>query len=91
LSETPPFEIGSQGKEPVADLLIFADTREHLNILVEGFVQYMEYAHINFNPKKCKILIHNAEKILIPPLFLPDANNLEQEVEVCNIKDSREK
>jgi hypothetical protein len=48
----------------------------------------MEYAHINFNPKKCRILIHNAEKILISPLLLPDANNIEQEVEVCNIKDT---
>jgi hypothetical protein len=46
----------------------------------------MEYAHISFDPKKCKILIHNAEKILIPPLSLPDANGTEQEVEVCNIK-----
>jgi hypothetical protein len=48
----------------------------------------MEYAHINFNPKKCKILIHNAEKILISKLSLPAANGTEQEVEVCNIKDT---
>jgi hypothetical protein len=48
----------------------------------------MEYAHISFNPKKCKILIHNAEKIMIAALFLPDANKIEQEIEVCNIKDT---
>jgi hypothetical protein len=48
----------------------------------------MRYANINFNPKKCRILIHNAEKILIPPLLLPDVNNIEVEVEVCNIKDA---
>jgi hypothetical protein len=46
----------------------------------------MEYAHISFNPKKCKILIHNAEKITIPALYLPDANGTEQEVEVCDIR-----
>jgi hypothetical protein len=50
-------------------LLVFADTREHLNILVEGLIQLMEYAYINFNSKKCRILIHKAEKIQIPPLF----------------------
>jgi hypothetical protein len=51
------------------DLLFVADTREHLNELVEGLVQFMEYAHISFSPKKCMILIHNAEKIMISPLF----------------------
>jgi hypothetical protein len=47
----------------------------------------MDYAHINFNPKKCRILIHNAEKISIPPLLLPDVEGNQQEVEVCGIKD----
>jgi hypothetical protein len=70
------------------DLLIFANTRDHSNTLVEGLIQFMEYAHISFNPKKSKILIHNAEKILIPPLSLPDANGTEQEVQGCNIKDT---
>jgi hypothetical protein len=28
------------------------------------------------------------EKIIVSSLFLPDANNIEQEVEVCNIKDT---
>jgi hypothetical protein len=51
------------------DLLVFADTREHLNILVEGLVNFMKYAHTNFNPKKCRILIHNPEKISILPYF----------------------
>jgi hypothetical protein len=70
------------------DLLVFGDTREHLNILVEGLIQFMEYAHISFNPKKYKILIHNTEKITVQPLFLPDASNIEQEMEVCNIRDT---
>jgi hypothetical protein len=70
------------------DLLVFADTRDHLNTLVDGLIQFTEYAHIIFNPKKCKILIHKAEKILITPLSLQDANGTEQEVEVCNIKDT---
>jgi hypothetical protein len=47
----------------------------------------MKYAHINFNPKKRRILIHNAEKIEIPRLFLPDAEGRQQTVEVCVIKD----
>jgi hypothetical protein len=48
----------------------------------------MEYARISFNPKKCKILIHNAEKIMILPLFLPYAAETEQEIEICNIKNT---
>jgi hypothetical protein len=48
----------------------------------------MKYAHSYFNAKKCRIFIHSPEKILISPFFLPDANNIEQEVEVCNIKDT---
>jgi hypothetical protein len=69
------------------DLLIFTDSREHLNTLVEGLIQFVEYVHIDFNLKKWRILIHNAGKIIIPPLLSPDASNIEQEVEVCNIKD----
>jgi hypothetical protein len=48
----------------------------------------MKYANMSFNPKKCKMLVHNAEKIIIPPLFLPDAEGNEQEVGICNIKDT---
>jgi hypothetical protein len=51
------------------DLLVFADTRELLNIFLEGLIQFMEYGHIRFNPKKCKIVIHKGEKIPIAPLF----------------------
>jgi hypothetical protein len=40
----------------------------------------MKYTHIIFNPKKCKILVHNAEKLVISPLFLPYAEGNEQEV-----------
>jgi hypothetical protein len=69
------------------DLLIFSGTIDHLNKLTEGLIQFMEYAHINFNPKKCKILIHNAEKVMILPLFLPDAEGNDQTVEECGIKD----
>jgi hypothetical protein len=81
-----------QGKRKVIqayadDLLIFSDTRYHLNQLVEALIQFMGYVHINFNPKKCRILTHNAEKISIPPLFLPDAERIHQEVGTCGIKD----
>jgi hypothetical protein len=69
------------------DLLIFSDTRDHLNQLVDALTQFMNYAQINFNPKKCRILVHNAEKIEIPPLFLPDAAGNQQTIEVCGIKD----
>jgi hypothetical protein len=47
----------------------------------------MGYGHINFNPKKCRILVHNAEKIEIPPLWLPDAKGELEVVENCGIKD----
>jgi hypothetical protein len=62
------------------DFLVFTDTRDHLNTLVEGLIQFMGYAHISFNPKKCKILIHNADKNLIAPLSLPDANGTEKKL-----------
>jgi hypothetical protein len=70
------------------DLLIFADTKEHLNQLMEELTQFMNYAHINFNPRKCRILIHNAEKIQIAPTYLPNANGEMEEVEECGIKDT---
>jgi hypothetical protein len=60
-------------QEYADDLLNFSDTREHLNELIEELIQFMRYAHINFNPKKCRILIHNAEKLDISPVLLPDA------------------
>jgi hypothetical protein len=36
------------------ELLIFADIKEHLNTLRDELEDFMKYAHINFNPQKCK-------------------------------------
>jgi hypothetical protein len=68
------------------DLLLFSDTKEHLNELIEELIQFMKYAHINFNPRKCRILIHNAEKLGIAPVVLPNAKGELEEVEECGIK-----
>jgi hypothetical protein len=86
------YEYSSDSKRKVIqgyadDLLVFADTREHMNQLIGELIQFMGYAHTNFNPKKCRILVHNAEKIEILPLFLPDAQGEQKTVEVCGIKD----
>jgi hypothetical protein len=48
----------------------------------------MNYARINFNPKKGRILIHYAEKLDIAPVLLPDAKGDLERVEECGIKDT---
>jgi hypothetical protein len=69
------------------DILIFSDTKEHLNRLTEGLISYMNYSHINFNTKKCKILLHNSDKVTRVQIQLPDAGGNVTDVETCNIKD----
>jgi hypothetical protein len=59
------------------DLLVFADTREHISRWIRRFLKYV---HFNFNPKKCNLLIHNAEKEMIVAVQLPNEKGELQEV-----------
>jgi hypothetical protein len=68
------------------DLLVFADIRNHMNILVDRFEDFMKYEHINFNPNKCKILIHNPEKEMIVQVQLPNEKGELQDIGICGIK-----
>jgi hypothetical protein len=67
------------------DLLVFADTREYISRWIRRFLKYV---HINFNPKKCNLLIHNTEKEIIVPVRLPNEKGELQEVGICGIKDA---
>jgi hypothetical protein len=70
------------------DLLVFADAREHLNILVDGLDDFMKYSRINFNPKKRKLLVHNPEKELIIKVQLPNGKGELQDIGICEIKET---
>jgi hypothetical protein len=69
------------------DILIFSDTIEHLNLLTDMLIDCVNYAHINFNPKKFKLLIHKTHKDTIVPIQLPDAKEDLTDMEICNIED----
>jgi hypothetical protein len=64
-------------------LLVFADAREHLNILVDELEDFMKYAHLNFNHKKFKLLVHNLEKELMVKAQLPNEKEELQDVGIC--------
>jgi hypothetical protein len=67
------------------DLLVFEDTREHISRCIRRFFKCV---HVNFNPKKCKLLIDNTEKEMIVPVQLPNEKGELQEVGICGIKDT---
>jgi hypothetical protein len=56
----------------VDDLLIFRDDKEHLNEHVAGITIFMSFARITFNPNKCKLIVNNFTKEIIPELTLPN-------------------
>jgi hypothetical protein len=43
------------------DLLLFSNSKENMNRLMDGIVTYMEYVHIAINPNQYKILSSNME------------------------------
>jgi hypothetical protein len=58
------------------DLLILTNTREHLNTLTDGFEEFMKYAHIKFNLKQGKMLVHNPDKKEVISVQLSDAKKV---------------
>jgi hypothetical protein len=50
----------------------------------------MKYDDINFNfnPKKCKLLMHNPEKEIIIPMQLPNEKGELKDIDICGIKDT---
>jgi hypothetical protein len=70
------------------DLLLFADTKEHLNMLIDVITEFMRYARIAFNSSKCRLFIHNPHHEDIAVTFLPYINNEEVRGKVCRLKDT---
>jgi hypothetical protein len=65
------------------DLLIFSESKNNLNKLVDALDTFMRFAGIRFNPDKCKIIVNNASNQLITELTLPDEFNNQKVVEIC--------
>jgi hypothetical protein len=57
-----------------------------LNSVIDGLVNYINYANIKFNSKKCKLLIHNPNKRFIATNKLSDSEGNLSDIEECNIK-----
>jgi hypothetical protein len=47
----------------------------------------MKYAKIHFNPDKCRLIVHNPTKSLIPELSLPDEHDYLIKLKTCEIND----
>jgi hypothetical protein len=59
-----------------------------LNILVDGLEDFMKYAQINFNPKKCELFVNNPEKEFIIPVQLPNEKGELQDVGIWGINET---
>jgi hypothetical protein len=55
------------------DLLLFANSKENMDHLIDEVITYMNYAQININPDRCKILVYNRNGEVDPDFTLPDA------------------
>jgi hypothetical protein len=61
--------------------------KEDLSLLTDTLIDCMNYAHINFNHKKFKLIIHKTDKESIVPIQFPGSEEDLTDVETCNIKD----
>jgi hypothetical protein len=66
------------------DLLLFADSRDGLNHLIDITCDFMSFAHINFNPDKCRIMQFNPSSSIDVDFLLPDDQNNLIPVKACN-------
>jgi hypothetical protein len=56
-----------------------------LNTLIDATTDLIRYAKIDFNTKKCKLIIHNPQKEPIANIFLLNDKNERKKLEVCKI------
>jgi hypothetical protein len=70
------------------DILIFSDSKRRLNDICDVVVSFMNYARILFNPDKCVLYVNNLDKEPIPDLTLPDENNNQKKVKICEFNDT---
>jgi hypothetical protein len=69
------------------DLLLFANSKENIDHLIDGVITYMNYAQININPDKCKILVYNRNEEVDPDFTLPDAQGILQALDRVEINE----
>jgi hypothetical protein len=65
------------------DLLLFSDTRNGLNHLIDITCDFMTFAHINFNPNKCRIIKYDPSPLVDAEFLLPNENNEMTPVKIC--------
>jgi hypothetical protein len=65
------------------DLLLFSNTRNGLNQLIDVTCNFMSFAHINFNPDKCRIIKYDPSPLIDADFLLPNENNEQVPVKVC--------
>jgi hypothetical protein len=73
-------------QEHTEDLFIFSDSKDNLSKLADSVADFMNDAHINFNPEKRRLIIHNYIK-KTPLDFSPDRNGNLKKVNICEIAD----
>jgi hypothetical protein len=67
--------------------LILSVNRNKLNTLRDAVMNFMEYAYINFNSDKIRLIVYNVVKELEVELTLLDENNTPIIVRRCNAND----
>jgi hypothetical protein len=67
------------------DLLLFANSKENMDHLIDGMITYMNYAQININPDKCKILVYDRSGEVNVDFTLPDAERVLQPLDRVEI------
>jgi hypothetical protein len=50
-------------------------------------MDFMRYIQINFNPAKCKMIVHSAYEELVANVFLPDESETMIDIQACEIND----
>jgi hypothetical protein len=72
--ETPEGERTKTDQAHADDLLVFGNSKENMDILMDDIVTYTEYTHIAINPDKCKILVSNRNESVDTDFTLSDGN-----------------
>jgi hypothetical protein len=63
------------------DLLFFSNSRDNLSKLADGMISFMNYAQINLNPDKCRILVDDPYEEVPIQFTLPDEKGIHRTIE----------
>ncbi|GMO19738.1 MAG: hypothetical protein Ta2E_10790 [Mycoplasmoidaceae bacterium] len=70
------------------DLLIFSKVNQEMKTIMRAVEDFMDYARILFNPKKCKIILNNPNKEYVEKIALKDEDGNYEEMEILELKDA---